>query len=169
MIDLKQLPVDITQHVEKLRNFLNISWNHVIYNIMEDHDWDDDGWFLNDWIQVNWELLVEREMLGRNLGLSQLSTVYLGGSILHPERAPEYVVFARFEEGLKDVKSQKALPDKKSLRLFSFNVLSGENKGLAFGPPFDLACLVDDETNDLYTVPVSEVRFFLHEIRGNHT
>ncbi len=64
MIDLIQLPVDITQHVEKFRGFLNISWDHVIYNIMEDHDWDEDGDLIDDWMQVNWELLVEREILG---------------------------------------------------------------------------------------------------------
>ena len=30
---------------------------------MSNHDWDDDGGFIDEWLQVNWEFLVERELL----------------------------------------------------------------------------------------------------------
>jgi len=34
---------------------------------METHDWDEDGDFTFDWIQANWEFLVERELLGKGI------------------------------------------------------------------------------------------------------
>jgi hypothetical protein len=63
MIDLNTLPIEITSHILNFRNFLNSSWP-LLDALMEVHDWDEDGNFTLDWIQANWEFLIERELLG---------------------------------------------------------------------------------------------------------
>lgn len=47
------------------RDFLNSTWP-VIAAILEDHDWDDDAYFLEDWLDANWQLLVARQLLGKD-------------------------------------------------------------------------------------------------------
>ncbi len=39
---------------------------------MENHDWEEDGNFIDDWIQMNWEFLIEREILGKGKYLAPL-------------------------------------------------------------------------------------------------
>ncbi|MDB6081207.1 MAG: hypothetical protein JWO53_479, partial [Chlamydiia bacterium] len=65
MIDLERLPVDVTDHLTKFRDFLCICWPSID-SLMSDHDWHDDGDFIDDWLGANWELFVERELLGKN-------------------------------------------------------------------------------------------------------
>lgn len=54
--------LNVTEHILKFRHFLLSSWNDLDL-LMEDHDWDDDVNFTFDWLQVNWEFLVERQLL----------------------------------------------------------------------------------------------------------
>ena len=57
LIDLTSVPIDITDHIVNFRNLLNSSWPHLDA-LMKTHDWDEDGNFSYDWIQVNWALLI---------------------------------------------------------------------------------------------------------------
>lgn len=54
--------MSIYQLMVSFRNFLNSSWPSVM-ETMEEHDWDDSPYFLDQWIQANWELLVEKHIL----------------------------------------------------------------------------------------------------------
>ncbi len=63
MIDLANLPFDITHQITHFRDFLVASWPFLDL-MMKQHNWEEDGWFSDEWIQVNWEFLVERELLG---------------------------------------------------------------------------------------------------------
>ena len=74
--------VNITEQICLFRNFLVSAWPYLDL-MMKNHDWDNDGRFVGEWIQVNWELLVERELLGKNHGtLTQFSLTHLSKRIL---------------------------------------------------------------------------------------
>lgn len=49
------------------RQFLIKSWP-IISQHLDSIDWDEDAYFLDDWMQANWELLVERQ-LGKEIFL----------------------------------------------------------------------------------------------------
>ena len=90
MIDICAIPVDITEHIIKFRNFLTHSWKDLD-DIMEFHDWDDDGNFIDDWIQNCWEFLIERELLGKNnLILTPFSMTHVAQS----KKRPTHIVIA---------------------------------------------------------------------------
>lgn len=64
MTDKTQFPIDVTYQVIRFRDFLVTSWASLDI-LMTHHNWDDDIWFSEDWIQVNWEFFMERELLGK--------------------------------------------------------------------------------------------------------
>ncbi|ADI38001.1 putative uncharacterized protein [Waddlia chondrophila 2032/99] len=169
MIDFDNLPADITNHIMLFREFLNISWDHVIYKIMDEHNWDDDSDFIDDWMQINWELLVERELLENRFTLAQFSTTHLGENILNPGKLPDFMVVGKSDHlELKDIVSSTVISEDKILRLFTFNTWSLKSKALAFGPPFEVAGLVDIETNEIFHVLVEHLSFWLYKIQ-THT
>ena len=162
MIDLSQLPVDITEHINKFRNFLDISGWHIYHVIMEKHDWHDDGDFDSDWLQVNWEMLVGRELLGKNYTLSSFSVFYGSNSILHKGRDPDFVVICKVKKDQINAINKRPIPENCILRLYSFNTFEPQAPCFSFSPPFDFACLVDIKTNELFTIPFSDGRYFLY-------
>lgn len=56
--------MDVDEIVLVFRQFLINSWPIIT----QDLDWDEDAYFLDDWVQANWELLVERQ-LGKKIFL----------------------------------------------------------------------------------------------------
>ena len=162
MINLEHLPVDITTHIRKFRDFLNACWPHLD-DLMADHDWDDDGRFIDDWMQVNWELLVERELLGKQRFLTPLSTFYSRARITSPHQKANYIVYAKSDKQLFDMRQPGVLlPQDKTLRLYSF--CKRLKNGFGLYPPFDLADVVVDSTKKSYIVPFDDVRFYLDTV-----
>jgi hypothetical protein len=126
---------------------------------MEYHDWDEDGDFIDDWLQLNWELLVEREILEDRGFLTQFSMTHLSKRITFNMSTQQYAIIARSNQELLDKRTKKQIPFEKKLRLFSFRTYRDNSFGLY--PPFDLACLVMDSTNELYTTEFFNLRFYL--------
>ena len=62
--------LNVTGQIYLFRDFLVSAWPHLDL-MMNNHDWDTDEKFIGEWIQVNWEFLVERELLGKNGILTQ--------------------------------------------------------------------------------------------------
>ena len=46
------------------RAFLVGSWP-TLQTVLQNHDWDDDAYFLEEWLDQNWSLLVGRQLLGK--------------------------------------------------------------------------------------------------------
>lgn len=97
MIDLSALPIDITSHILNFRNFLNSSWPWLDA-LMEVHDWDEDGDFTLDWLQVNWEFLVERELLGKDKHLLPLGW---NNRITYSDRRAKYKIVCKFQDNIE--------------------------------------------------------------------
>ena len=125
--------------------------------------WDDDGSFIDDWMQLNWELLVERELLGKNFSLTQFSTTHLSKNLIHQGKKPDYVVLAKLKEDLIDVVSNKKIPMIEVLRLFSFKSLYEKSNNLTYGPPFEIVGLVNDKAKKIYAVKFEDLRFYLYD------
>ncbi len=157
MNNINSLPVDITDHIRKFRDFLNVCWPHVD-DLMEDHDWDDDGNFIDDWLQVNWEFLVERELLESHGFLTPFSLLDFQKRITYPEQLPTYTVIAKSTKNVFDFRG-KILPPTHTFRLFSF--LSHTERGIGLYPPFDLANVLDENTQQETIVRFIDVRFYL--------
>ncbi len=126
---------------------------------MKDHEWDDDMDFIDDWVQVNWELLVERELLRKGKYLTSLS-LPLPSRVTNKKAYTEYSVYAQVFNEIKDLKTGKNIPKNNLLRLSGF---CSACKGGGFGlyPPFDLANVVLDSTKEIYVVPLSKLKFSL--------
>ena len=60
--------MDFPSLVYNFRDFLNLSWS-AIDKISFLIDWDDDPYFIDCWLQSNWELLVERLFLPKGQSL----------------------------------------------------------------------------------------------------
>lgn len=165
MINLKEIPCDITNHINSFRGFLNASWP-LLDELMKDHNWDDDGSFIGQWLQVNWEFFVERELLEGHGFLTQFSVTYLSDRVTKPEAIANYTVLAKSEKTLIDAKTQAVVPLEKNLKLYCFSTY----KDIAYGlyPPFDFARLVIDAEKKLYTVPVKDLKFYLARWSAPH-
>lgn len=156
MIDLIS-PTKLTKQLELFRQFL-VSNMPYLNDFMKNHDWDSDMDLTLDWIQVNWELLVERELLGKDKYLTPLSTP-LSVRITNKNVNPNYSVVTQILKNLPDLKTGKNLPKNTPLRFLGF--CSAVKNGFGLYPPFDLADLVLDSTKESFVVPFAELEFYL--------
>jgi hypothetical protein len=63
---------EVTQTIERFRKFLVASWP-AFQAILHEHDWDNDAYFLEDWIDSNWQLLVGRPLFGNEVKIQPMS------------------------------------------------------------------------------------------------
>ncbi len=57
--------MNINDIVKEYASFLNQSWNNVLPLLMG-RNYTTDEFAINDWLQMNWEMLVERKILSIN-------------------------------------------------------------------------------------------------------
>ena len=149
--------MDVTNQISLFRNFLNVAWPSLD-SLMKTHDWGGDVWFTSDWIQINWEYLVEREILGKNDGSLTTFSLTDGNEKIIPHHSNcVYGVIAYPKKNCEplDVKKNIKPPFNKGLKLFSLLTFKG------YYPPFDLAHLVLDSPRELFIVPFAELDFHL--------
>lgn len=159
----KEPVIDVTNHIEKFRHFLITVWEDL-ENLMEYHDWDNDGKFIHDWLQINWELLVERELLGKNDFLASFGYKPLDFRISRHNNKPNYFIQATSDKAILDLKGNFPIPFEKGLRLKIF--LAEARSAYGPYPPFDVARLILDSTNELFLAPVSLLRFKLVKFKN---
>jgi hypothetical protein len=159
MIDLENIPVDVTLHIRKFRDFLIAAWPSLD-NIMEDHDWDNDVNFTENWMQANWEFLVERELLGKMKHLLGFETSHPFHRITEATSTADYVIIARPQHILFDLKQpDKIIPFEKKLRVSRFLRIKDNEFGTY--PPFDVVKLTIDPKKEHFYVKFDDVHFFI--------
>jgi hypothetical protein len=57
--------------LDLFREFLTESWP-TLQTILQNHDWDEDPYFLDEWLDLNWSLLVGRQLLGKGADIQPL-------------------------------------------------------------------------------------------------
>ena len=164
MIDLNRLPVDITSHIIKFRDFMNASWP-FLDDLMEEHDWENEPYFTLDWLQANWELLVERELLGEHGYLTEFSMSMVTSRYRNPDAKAIYAVVVKPVIQLIDLYKNTVIPSDENLIFYSFKSAC---KGGGFGlyPPFDLVCIgiatkKETTSKNLFLVPLKNLIFYL--------
>ncbi|MDB6081213.1 MAG: hypothetical protein JWO53_485 [Chlamydiia bacterium] len=161
MIDLDRFPIDVTEHITKFRDFLCICWPSID-SLMDDHDWDNDGGFFSDWLAVNWELLVERELLCGKGFLKPFGITHLDSRVIFPNQKPTHAVYAKSNNLLFDMrKPPVSLPTDQKLRLFSFG---SSKKNFGLHPPFDVAAVFADISKKYFYVLFKELQFYIDSI-----
>ncbi len=157
MIDLETVPLDVTSHIIKFRDFLISCWPKL-EELMEEHDWDDDGNFIIDWLQANWEFLVERELLGKG---NYLPLFTWGGRKTSSEKAANYKIVCQIDN--KDCLIDKFTKTRNfaNEELYISVFLTPMGTSYWWHPPFDYVNLRTLDQKKLYTVPFDSVRFIL--------
>lgn len=154
---------NVTKQMLEFRDFLVHSWKNLDL-LMEQHDWESDGSFITDWIQVNWEFLVERELLRKTGFLKSYS--YDDFRVTFPDAVATYEIICKPIEHkqLIDDRTGAIIPDVEKLFFGGF-----ENK-MEFGygcyPPFDFITAFTKNKKLYYELPVVNLEFYLTQI-GN--
>ena len=163
-IELNCLPIDITDQIIKFRDFLVAAFPHLML-LMDEHDWDDDMKFLGHWERVNWEFLVERELLGKG---KYLTPLYIAIDpvvrMTHPGIQCTHSVVTKISTDMVDARITKLVPKNCWLRLCWFLTPSKKGKGFGWGPPFEFAKLaLDKKRRTLFYLPIEELKFYIVE------
>jgi len=137
--------------IANFRDFLNTGWSSV-EKVMEHLEWDESPYFYDEWIQANWELLVEKHILKP-------------GQLLAPygyNSSPE----CRYS--IKGgVLTHRVVCKKKGGFDFQYIFLCFKSRtGTEFKiePPFDYVGVEDIETRDRSSVAFEELEFSVHSI-----
>lgn len=124
-----------TKVVSCFRDFLNSSWSSL-ENVLNDHDWDNDPYFVEDWFDENWSLFVSRQILGKKGGLQPFSA------------AENEVLKENFKYQLESVKDRKI-----------FVSLGTGNDSFQLRPPFDkMKMMNEDGTIEIVSWKSSKLR-----------
>lgn len=149
---------NVTSQILKFRDFLIHSWGDLD-NLMSNHDWDDDGGFIEEWLQVNWEFLVERELLETKGFLK--SYTYDNFRITHPNAVPTHEIICK-------AKRNKPLIDDRTQQVISTDIklgFGGLEKKLDLGygryPPFDYVTGITQDKKHFYEIYIENVDFFI--------
>ncbi|CAG9000319.1 MAG: hypothetical protein CENE_02314 [Candidatus Celerinatantimonas neptuna] len=140
----------IHQLMLNFQQFMVACWPQLT-QVMQNLDWDNDPYFVDKWIQANWELMVE-EQLGRK-GITLLPYGYdsspnsrytrVGASATH-----------RVICKLKDTEN----------RLAFLSFISKAGGELKLEPPFDNVCVKNLDTNDITSLLIDDVEFFVDKV-----
>jgi hypothetical protein len=153
--------LDVTEQVNRFRNLLIAGWPHVD-NLMEYHDWENDGESSTDWIQACWEIFVERELLPEGHFLTSFS--FSGeGRVSKEGKKATFAVVAKTSKEMKLSRTEKPAPVGELLRLVGF-LSPVEGGGFGLYPPFNVAELVKDskeEKSEIFLARIEDLRFFL--------
>lgn len=154
---------EITHQINLFREFLIASWP-FLDKLMKNHDWDNDVNFTEDWVEANWELLVEREILGKGATITPLS-ISENQRVFNKGIEPNYSVVTLLPNEMYDLHSKKIITNNISYRLIGF-CTSLERGGFGLYPPFDVAILTNDnkKPKDIYKTSCVSLSFFLKNL-----
>ncbi len=141
------------------RKFLTVSWESFLKH-MDSATEETREDLINDWLQMNWEVLVERiicspsEYIEEYWNGAEINGI--SGRVTHPDASATHRIICKSKEGLlvKDQFSGELINP--SFFTFEKFVSKGNNKYLDT-IPFDHVLLAKD--NELYLVELSDINF----------
>lgn len=159
---------NVTNHIIKFQKFMIHCWKDLD-DIMDKHDWDNDGTFTNEWLQANWEFLVERQLLKKNGGELRSFGSYLSElRISRPNASPthEIICLPKNHTSLYDDKTKEPLPADKRLIFYIFLKKMDGSYGLY--PPFNYAGVftIQGKKRVRHIIAVDSINFFLVKINS---
>jgi hypothetical protein len=130
-------PEIITTHLLRFRNFLNDVWPPLNI-LLDDHDWDNDPYIVEDWLDDNWSHLFVRQILGKDFNFQPLTA-----SIIDIKKH-------RYQYWLHVDNPPQAI----------FLTLGTKNDGFSISPPFDRIQVLTIK-DEIDIVPLYGVKFSL--------
>ncbi|WP_159466921.1 hypothetical protein [Dyadobacter sp. 3J3] len=159
------LETTIDKAIRFFAEFLNSSWEMASKLLISSDDLDDE--LLNDWLQANWELLVERQVVN----LNEYVEVYGDGAdingassrITYPLALPNYKVKIKpiVGETLFDFLNNENV----KLREAIFEKIVGFYDGYyVLSPDFKYVLIYDENSNTERVLLMEDVKFELQRI-----
>lgn len=153
--------INVTSQILKFRDFLVHSWPDLD-RLMENHDWDEDGAFMLNWLQVNWEFLVKRELLKKN-GFLKTYT-YSDHRITNPHAVATHEIICRVKSDSLFVDDRTGLMIPKGTKITFGGFIAKLCPGYGCYPPFDYVTIFTAEKKHMYKLALKDVDFFLSPI-----
>lgn len=152
--------MNVNEQLLWFRKFLLDSWEDLDH-LMKDHDWEDDGDFIDEWLQVNWEFLVERQLLKKNGFLNSYGIYYKEPRVTNPTAKITHLIVCRAKNNqtLFDDQSGIPLPENHLWIFRCFYKKLEVSHGIY--PPFDTVGLILDDGKTRFYVHPDDVDFFL--------
>ncbi|MEZ8652087.1 hypothetical protein [Vibrio splendidus] len=140
----------VHQLILNFQQFMLACWPQL-NQVMQSLDWDNDPYFVDNWIQANWELMVEKQ-----LGIEGVILLPYGYDISPSSRYTRKGASAthRVICKLKDMEN--------SLAFLSF--ISKAEGELKLEPPFDNVCVKNLDTNETTSWLIDDIEFFIDKI-----
>lgn len=152
--------INVSSQILKFRQFLLHSWNDLD-KLMENHDWDDDGNFIDDWMQANWEFLVERQLLGKTGVLNNFGMAYKRPRITDLNARKIYEIFCLPKAGRDFVDARTGNPISQKNRLVFRVFLTRVDNTFGLYPPFDHVEMTSTTNKEPFIALLEEVEFFM--------
>ena len=160
MIELTNLPINITKQVNLFTDFLVKSWSSLS-DLMDDHDWDDDGDFTSDWMQVNWEFLVERELIK---GQGFLTEIEWSARVTYPQAKATHKVICKVKDPVILIDWIKKTENHEGEDLILEGFLTPVETSFGLYPPFDYADIRTIDNKKIYRAPLNQCQFYITSI-----
>lgn len=154
--------INVTDHIQKFRKFLLDCWADLD-SLLENHDWDNDQYLTLEWIQSNWEFLVERQLLKKGSYLSCIGFSHQEKRIMFPnvKVTHEIVCLSKRDDFFVDDESKIIIP--RDCRLIFKGFLKKMDGSYGLYPPFDYAFVRAEgrDRKSYYTILLDDINFFL--------
>ncbi len=162
---MTKVVIDIDTAIRKFAQFVNVSWLDVL-PLLKDRSYTNDESSVHDWLQANWELLVERKVLriNQHLDIYGEGADFNGSSsrITDSDALPDFsiIVNGRVDDEVVDLLSD----EKKLIRNCDFiELISFKNEFYEKRPPFDHV-LLEDHNGEEIVASIKDVKFELIQI-----
>jgi hypothetical protein len=157
--------MEIDKAIRIFSDFLNSSWGIVI-PLLFDRSYTSNESSISDWLQTNWEILVERKVLQLNEYLEFYGdgADYYGKScrMTDIDAIPIFsikVILDKIE--IDDLLNKETLINTN----FAFNKLVGFQNGFYINaPPFNYVLVQDEDIGIDRVLPLESIKFALHRI-----
>jgi hypothetical protein len=155
--------INVNNEIKLFVKFLNDSWGNVSELFQE----EDNSGNRNDWMQSNWEQLVEFP-LERKIGKRVRLEIYGEGAeangessrVLYPNDQPNYSIKFKLKNKAKDILNEREIISDEYYEIDSF--VTSKDNWYSIESPFSCVLFQYDEMESL--VSIDEVDFFLMEI-----
>jgi len=156
--------MEINQAVRIFSSFLNASWD-IVMPLLLSREYTSDDSSIGDWLQANWEMLVEKKILKQDEYLEIYSdgADYNGASsrMNDIEALPTHTLTAFPNSKAVDVLNNEIISSKEA---FEFDRLVGFQNGFYINqPPFNYA-LLNDSSGVERVLSLDEITFKLQRI-----
>lgn len=158
--------MEIDKAIRTFVDFLNSSWI-IVSQVLLNREYTSNEDSVNDWLQANWELLVERKVLKVNeyLEVYGEGADYNGTSsrIADPEALPNFKVIVKTKNGnnILDVLNNEQV----RFEYATFDKIVGFKNGFyTFEPEFKYVLITDDNLGLERVVAIGDIEFGLERL-----